>query len=207
MLVALTCRVDIVRDREERRDAIDQRWYPLLRDFGCDVLLIPNDVSAAAALVERAAPGGVLLSGGNDIPPYGESGAWAPERDAVERMLLEHAATRGLSVLGVCRGLQFLNIVLGGALSPLEGHAGTHHELHGPMTAKPERAGSYHRWGIMPADLASPLRATAFAPDGSVEAVEHRTLRGWRGVMWHPEREAEGRADAVRLLTSTFTTG
>jgi putative glutamine amidotransferase len=66
---------------------------------------------------------GLLLSGGSDLDPfyYGEEplpelGPTIPERDAFEVALLEAALARGIPVFGICRGLQVLNVVLGGTL-------------------------------------------------------------------------------------------
>ncbi|MCA1688762.1 MAG: gamma-glutamyl-gamma-aminobutyrate hydrolase family protein, partial [Actinobacteria bacterium] len=76
---------------------------------------------AAEALLDGM--DGLLLSGGSDLDPgyYGEEpvpqlGVTIPERDAFEMALLEHALRRKMPILGICRGMQVLNVALGGTL-------------------------------------------------------------------------------------------
>jgi len=118
----------------------------------------------------------------------------APERDETEGSLLRAAESQGWPVLGVCRGMQALVSYHGGRLTRLDGHAGTRHAIHHVATdSAPEPAGehevnSFHDLGVMPEGLPTDMDALAHAPDGSIEAVSHRTLPHF-GIMWHPERE------------------
>jgi len=147
---------------------------------------------------------GLLLPGGGDMEPwrYGQentaSRALEPARDAKELELLEEFLRQGKPVLGICRGLQVINVFFGGTLlQDLEGHCavGGQDRFHAVRTAAvpwgaPVRdiVNSAHHQAVDV--LGDGLEAVQWAPDGTVEAVCHRSLPVW-GVQWHPERIPE----------------
>lgn len=102
-----------------------------LSDRGCDQVLLSTATPAAERAAALAGMSGLLLSGGADIDPgeYGEAVAGAsefePERDALERAAWDAAQSRGVPVLGICRGHQAINVFCGGKLiQDVAGHAG-----------------------------------------------------------------------------------
>ena len=184
---------------------------------GAPVVLPPLGEARSAASVVGCLDG-LLLSGGSDLDPgyYGEEpdpelGPTIPERDAFEMALVDLALRRGIPIFGICRGLQVLNVALGGTLyqdlpSQWEGDVLKHrqvtpkwqpsHEVEvrdGTYTAEIMGRGgvvkvnSYHHQGIR--DLAEGLAVTARSEDGVVEAVESKDLsdRWLLGVQWHAE--------------------
>ena len=157
---------------------------------------------------------GFLLTGGHDVSPefYGERrvdacGACSPQRDRMEAVILQCAMDADKPVLGICRGIQFLNAALGGTLwqdlptqhpSSIEHHQIPPYDvpIHSvailPGTPLAEALGaealmvnSYHHQAVR--ELAAPLRAMAVSPDGLIEAVQHPGHRFIWGVQWHPE--------------------
>jgi putative glutamine amidotransferase len=183
---------------------------------GVPVVLPPiGDALAAEAVVHSL--DGLLLSGGSDLDPryYGEEpapelGPTIPERDAFEMPLLELALRRGLPILGICRGMQLLNVALGGTLyQDLPSQWGRGVLKHRQETPKWQpthevtvrggahlaqimdrdvvKVNSYHHQGIK--DLAGALVVSARSSDGVAEAVEARDLseRWLVGVQWHAE--------------------
>lgn len=145
----------------------------------------------------------LLLPGGGDLEPwrYGQentaSRSLEPERDRAELALLEDFTAAGKPVLGVCRGLQTVNVFFGGTLAQdipghgaLEGRDRLHAVRTAPSALLPflgEKAlvnSAHHQAADR---LGSGLRAVQWAADGVVEALCHRRLPVW-AVQWHPER-------------------
>jgi gamma-glutamyl-gamma-aminobutyrate hydrolase PuuD len=160
-----------------------------------------------------AGTAGLLLAGGGDIDPahYGEARAPQTEesdvvRDLLETALLREALERDLPVLGICRGLQLLNVLLGGTLIQ---HIGGHdrprvRDAHTVSVAPGSRLQSIlgtaeylvntgHHQCI--GRVADGLVVTATSPDDIVEAVEMPEKRFVLAVQWHPEARLDG-ADA-----------
>ncbi len=155
-----------------------------------------NDVKGQGARWDA-----LLLPGGGDMEPwrYGQentaSRGLEPERDEAELALLAEFTAAGKPVLGICRGLQTINVFFGGALiQDILGHSAVDgaDRLHSIRTAssplpvpRGKRVNSAHHQA---ADrLGSGLRAAQWAPDGVIEALYHRSLPVW-AVQWHPER-------------------
>jgi len=208
--------------------ARDERLGPYLEalgacghDAGAIVRASPDLVDGrdAASLLEGA--GGLLLTGGGDVEPrrYGEAPAEGVEldtplagRDRLESALVAEARRRRLPVLAICRGLQLLNVEMGGTLwqdlprqAGIEGHQFSYpdfprdHRAHAVDAAPTDHP--MHRWLERFAPIvvnsrhhqavraAAPGLATiAVAPDGVVEAMAAADVRWWAwGVQWHPE--------------------
>ncbi|MGP3969355.1 gamma-glutamyl-gamma-aminobutyrate hydrolase family protein [Streptomyces sp. 6N223] len=192
-------------------------YHRLVQRAGGLAALLPPDDEPAAAGEVVARLDGLVIAGGPDVDParYGaardpRTGPPAPERDAWELALIGAALARGVPVLGICRGMQLLNVALGGTLRQhVDGHEGApgvfaEHEvtpLPGTLVARelpePVAVRTFHHQAVD--RLGEGLRAAALAGDGTVEAVE---LAGAPvlvlGVQWHPE--AGLREHDVRLM-------
>jgi putative glutamine amidotransferase len=199
---------------------------------GGTAIVIDGSSSAAERTATFAAMDGLLLSGGADIDParYGAPNLASldiePERDELEAAAWAAAETRGLPVLGICRGFQAINVFAGGTLlQDVDGHAGPGwstgparvHSLRlaeGTSLAKlvaPDGANelivnTYHHQAVRPADLAPdlvPTGWTASVAGDLVEAFEGRADRFVVGVQCHPER-AESTPAAFDALWLAF---
>jgi len=184
--------------------------------YGADSLILEEELDRASA---------VVLTGGEDVHPgrYGQPddtvrcGRIDEERDRVEHRLLDAVHARDLPCLGVCRGLQVMNVHGGGTLRPhlpddgFEGHRGgrpgnTRDTLHpvavseswsyGPASfpiAETASVISHHHQGI--GELAEGFQAWAVSPDGLIEGIRWSDTAGVSylvGVQYHPERSRKG---------------
>lgn len=192
-IVAVSQRVDVYPDRNERRDALDQRLCQWLVVAGYLPIPVPNGLGLEGLRLWLSAvrPAAIVLSGGNDM---GE----VIERDNTERQLLVYAQEGTLPVLGICRGMQMMGVWAGGALKPVQGHTRTRHELRGELVGE---ANSFHNYSLAacPADFA----VTATAEDGCIEAIRHESF-AWEGWMWHPERETDFQPRDIERLKVLF---
>ncbi len=157
---------------------------------------------------------GFLFTGGQDVDPsiYREEknaacGECCPERDAMEEKLLNAVLRHDKPVFGICRGIQFINAVLGGTLyqdlpsqhpSAIEHHQRPPYDVPvhtvAPISSTPlaalmgDRAfavNSYHHQAVK--ELAPTWSAMAVAPDGIIEAAYMPDERFVWAVQWHPE--------------------
>jgi putative glutamine amidotransferase len=192
---------------------------------------VPLDARTPAAVRDDAlrTMDGLLLSGGADVHPgrYGQpidgSREIEPDRDRLEAMAWEAARSRKVPVLGICRGIQAINVFSGGSiLQHVEGHASPSWST-GPATMHPVRlvpgtrlatllgpaeeleVNAYHHQGIREDDLAPGLRAAAWADSAVgplVEGLEGTDERFLVGVQCHPERTESTPAEFERLFAA-----
>jgi putative glutamine amidotransferase len=190
------------------------------RAGGRSVLLCPDpeDTRAPHALLDLL--DAVIITGGaGDLDPalYGqelhpEAGPVQEERDAYELALVRAARERSAPTLGICRGMQVMNVLYGGDieqhLPEVVSHEG-HRTVRGvfsdhdvrldPGSLAARAAGeettavkSHHHQGVR--EVGAGLRATGRDPeDGTVEAIEDPELPFFLGVLWHPEEDENSR--------------
>ncbi|MFB7541151.1 gamma-glutamyl-gamma-aminobutyrate hydrolase family protein [Streptomyces zaomyceticus] len=209
----------------DMRAALLPAPYPRLvqESGGLAVMLPPDGPETAAAVVARL--DGLVVAGGADVEPvrYGaepdpRTGPPARERDAWELALIDAALSAGIPLLGICRGMQLLNVALGGTLvQHLDGHVeavgviGRHAVKPVPgsryASLVPELAEvpTYHHQAVD--RLGAGLAASAHAEDGTVEAVELAAPAWALGVQWHPEmgedlRVMRGLVEAAKAASS-----
>ena len=209
------------------RAYVNSAYLHAVQQAGGVPVLLPPQLSSAS--MRRLADDlqGLLLTGGGDMDPalFGETPHAtlydvAPSRDTLETSVLHVALGRGLPVLAVCRGVQVLNVALGGSLHQ---DVGTDPGTQMPHSQKEPRDQPTHKVKLTPgcrlattlgADelevnsmhhqaikrLGRGLTAVAWAPDQIVEGAEiGDPSRFVLGVQWHPE-ELVGHSEPARRL-------
>ena len=224
--------IGITTDVEKNDKHVLKNTYvkAVIRAGGLPIILpvgAEEDVKQFAGLID-----GLLLTGGGDIDPtiFGEEpharlGDVEPARDAVELDLFKEVLALNKPILGVCRGLQVINIALGGNMyqdlnAQKEGDLLQHIQkapnFHGSHYVQVEpdsllasitkenqiKVNSFHHQAVK--DVPKPLRISGVASDGVIEAIESTAHNFVLGVQWHPEALAQ-KEDAVSLqIFDTF---
>ena len=228
--VAVTATTEIIRGALRVR--VNAAYATAIRGAGLLPLVLPvlDPADADAALDDVA---GLVLTGGEDVNPGRYGSAPHPElgythdgRDAVEIALVEAARARGIPTLAICRGVQILNVALGGTLVqdiPSEWASPIVHDGEWPRTARVHEVdvtpgsrlaralgterpvvNSMHHQAV--GTVAPSLATVARAPDGIVEGVEWPTEDWWMvGVQWHPEELTASPEPWDRALLGAFT--
>ena len=202
-----------------------QRFGELVAAVGA-LPVVSDAWSAPEDLIEHVA--GVVINGGTDVAPERYGAVRLPttdpadeRRDTFELGLAHAAIARGIPVLGICRGMQVLNVALGGTLvQDLSTRTDVEHYVRDPydcavheIAIEPDsllaRAIGRDRTGVNTVHhqavdrLGDGLRVTARADDGTIEAIEHDSGRVM-GVQWHPEFMAGAAAAEQVALFETF---
>lgn len=195
-------------------------WYALRQNY-CDAILaaggvpilIPYALQHIECYLDRVA--GVLIPGGvADVDPTfyketirHEKTLVDPVRGTFDHALLQGVLKRGLPFLGICAGMQMLNVALGGTLHQhlpdVFGHEINHNQtlpkhlpshsihiepdtlLHSIAQTSVAMVNSTHHQGVK--ELGNGLIASAYSVDGVIEAIEKKEHRFCMGVEWHPE--------------------
>jgi putative glutamine amidotransferase len=193
-----------------------------LENAGLVPLIVPPLANADAATSVLDSVAGLVLTGGEDVDParYGEKRHEKVRnvnaaRDATEAALIEEAQARGTPVLAICRGIQILNVALGGTLVqdiPSECKTDIDHDEDVPRDSRSHeiaiepgsliakaigtdhaRVNSFHHQSVK--RVAEGMRVTARSPDGVIEGLESTDEDWWvMAVQWHPE-EMTGSAE------------
>lgn len=224
-IIGITC----AEDEAAGRVFLAHAYYRAVAAAGGMPVLLPPLRGALQDLIGML--DGLLFSGGVDPDPwlFGEEpcsglGTITPERDRFELDLVRLAMARGLPILGVCRGMQILNVALGGTLWQDLGQRGLetlkHNQdaprwyathavevrpgtlLSGILGTTALRVNSFHHQAVR--DPAPDLTVSAVAPDGVIEALEAPRAGFVLGVQWHPEAMWEMRDSVQGALFTAF---
>lgn len=212
-IIAITS--SYLKNEEQDFVFLNHTYLNAIRHFGGIPVILPVDGTTEewALLLDQCS--GVIFSGGNDLDPalYGEEKlndtvVPAPERDANELKILEMALARELPILGICRGIQLLNVYFGGTLYqdiPTQFPTQERHQMDKPYIRTSHQCllepgsplhtllgcdaigvNSHHHQCVK--DAAPGFAVMGRCPDGVVEAMWHTGKPFLWAVQWHPEK-------------------
>lgn len=195
----------------------------VLQAGGIPVVITSHLKEDVEALCERL--DGVILTGGGDVDPsyFNEEpnrylGTITPNRDTFELGMAEELLRVDKPVLGVCRGMQLLNVAIGGDMyqdiyDQADGEL-IQHDQKAPATYRSHhvyveagsllcelveeeklRVNSYHHQAVR--EVPAPFKVSAVSTDGIIEAIESTKHRFVLGLQWHPERLDGSDSDAI----------
>lgn len=206
-LIAITQRVKTVEGVNEVRECLDIQWVRFLDACGAEMVPLPTYCSHVEEWLDRLDVSGIILSGGNSHASLGTNDGCS-DRDALEETLIQLARSKGIPLLGVCRGMQVIGHHYGARLVPVKGHVALRHSLE--LVGNEElvdvddtSVNSFHDFGIAAKDMPLSLKELARSSDGIVEALVSDGGE-CKGIMWHPEREDPFKAADIKLFQSFF---
>lgn len=175
---------------------------------------------------------GLLVTGGGDIDPtlFGEEplqglGMISPGRDSFEMLIVEKALAADKPILAICRGIQIMNIAVGGDMyqdiySQIDGKLLQHQQnavrahlahfvdvasgsLLADIAGKERfKVNTYHHQAVR--NVPAPLKVTGTASDGIIEAIESTEHKFVLGVQWHPEPLAAAGEEVSKRIFEKF---
>lgn len=227
--VLVTATTEVVRGRPRAR--VNEAYIDALVGAGITPLVLPP-IEPRPALEALESVDALLLTGGEDIdpkhfdqPPHEKAGQPHRARDACELALARGAQERRTPTLALCRGMQLINVALGGTLVQDIGSQRKTDINHDQSVRRTERVhavavdegsllsrivgaaeisvNSSHHQSVD--EVAPGVRVTATAPDGIIEAIESADPAWWMlGVQWHPEELVATPEDWDRRLFQAF---
>ncbi|WP_352399492.1 gamma-glutamyl-gamma-aminobutyrate hydrolase family protein [Anaerotignum sp.] len=210
-------------DNISNRYKVHEDYVSAVKDGGGYPILLFPQLSIPAFI------DGIILSGGGDIDPLlfdeeplKESGEITPQRDHFELALCKAALEKNIPILGICRGMQVMNIALGGTIYQdisVQTNSSLKHNQQAPRpyathsiwieqstllaalwrNKEKTTVNSFHHQAV--AQLGKGLRVCARSQDGLVEAIDHTEYSFVLGVQWHPEAM---KTEEQKLLFSAF---
>ena len=219
-------------DGDTSRVRLTAAYVTALESAGLIPLIVPplSNADAASAVLDSVA--GLVLTGGEDVDParYGEKRhekvrSVNAARDATEAALIKEAQKRGTPVLAICRGIQILNVALGGTLVqdiPSQCDTDIAHDEESARDSRTHEisvepgsliataiatehctVNSFHHQSVK--RVADGMRVTARSPDGIIEGLESTDEDWWvMAVQWHPEEMTDSAEPWDRGLFQAF---
>jgi len=227
-LIGVLCGLSGEKNGGSAADTAPRAYSQAVRSAGGAPVLIPCSDDGERTLAALQVVRGLIITGGCDIDPshYGQEprrqfGRVSPERDALDKTVVSYVVERPhLPVLGICRGIQAMNVFAGGTLiqdipSQLEaamkhsqsapGWYGTHDieiapasELARTLGPDTVRVNTFHHEAVDV--VAEGFRVAARSSDGVVEAIERQDAAYCLGVQFHPELMAPRDERIARLF-------
>lgn len=197
--ILITQKSECISQRDEHRDCLDQQFAAILSD-SFNLIVVPNSIINPKQFAKSLNCSGIILSGGNRI--WSKTGADCMKRLATEIQLLEFAQANNLPVVGICYGMQMINIYCGGKIKKVDNHVAVEHSIY--FDTKKVSVNSFHEFCVPKDGLAEKVEALGSCEDDTIECFLHKELP-WLGIMWHPERKMPCSSSWNSLIKKIFT--
>lgn len=213
-------------DAEKKQVFLNRTYIDAITESGGIPFIVPLSEENERVLEYLDLIDGIVFSGGTDIAPeyYGETNAGKSLGiidflDSCEKLAIKLSLDADIPVLGICRGMQALNVFCGGSLIqdiPSERGVSVVHNLPKPEIAfhkitvekssplseamgfGSHTVNSYHHQAVK--NIAPEFSACAAAEDGIIEAIYHKNKKFVLGVQWHPERDQDKAAENKNII-------
>jgi len=197
--IAMSMGQQFIESRNESRDFIDTKLVEFVSSqLNFEVILISNFLKKNVnkqkkklnLLLSKNKVKGIILSGGQDIGTN-------KLRDKTEISLIDFAIKNQIPLIGICRGMQLINLYFNGELKKIKGHVANKIKIYSKLTKKKRVVKCFHSNGIK--KIGKNLNETYRSNDEIIEAFKgdkHRIL----GIMWHPERNKKVSNEDIKLF-------
>ncbi|MBJ25237.1 MAG: hypothetical protein CMC91_03760 [Flavobacteriaceae bacterium] len=219
MEIAISQRVVFDKSSRETRDVLDQDWYKFASSINIRLYPIPNKINNVEEYIYKLNLDGVIFSGGNNIGSQNKilfksktliNDDVSLSREKVEIKLLNWSIQNKKPVIGVCKGMQFINSYFDGhqSLTDSSKHVNKMHEVRFidkkfiKIYGKSQIVNSYHNFGINRNNLSADLIPTSIS-DNEIESFKHVKNKIY-GIMWHPERNIPFNKSDIELFKNVF---
>ena len=219
-------------DEDSRRVRLAMSYVEAIESAGLVPLVVPPLANTEGASTILSAVDGILLTGGEDVNPSCYAAKPHPKlktvndaRDSTEISLIREARRRRVPILAICRGIQVVNVALGGTLIQdigAECPGSLNHDDGSPRRSRTHEisvtpdsmiaralgttrcsVNSLHHQSVK--DVSPDLRVSATAPDGIIEGLEAKDPGWWMlAVQWHPEEMTDSPEPWDRGLFHAF---
>ena len=212
MRIGITMRIVENTAYPEQRDALSKDWSDYIAEILPQAVLIPivNQPKAVPRIIKDLGIDALILSNGAG---WGEE----PQRDETEKIIADYCLEQDIPVLGVCRGLQILNVIFNGKVEKDiakvsgENHIAKHEVFIDDKFRRlcPERTitvNSFHNQGVMVKGVAGEFAVFAKTGAGVVEGIYH-FQKPVMAIQWHPERNNPTGDFDRKLITEFLSKG
>ena len=170
-------------------DFLDHYWLDYFSKKNYNFLLIPNSLSLAKKKLNEIKDNDlIILPGGSDLF---ESNKISKTRLNIEKNLINISLRKKIPLLGICRGMQLLNIFFGGKINKVKNHMKKKNKIFFEENFFPKKSlivNCYHNYGIKNKFKSKKFKTIATDKEGNLEMFRHKN-KNIHGIMWHPERE------------------